>query len=216
MDTVMRRFMPRCSWRMLVSMVLVAPTFATKPPTLPIFMDPGFQFAELDSIYILPSIDLRTEKAKSSSSELASMDSYARFWLENKGYKIAPEWPKRRSQMKNWTPPSRPEFLEEDLKEPTPAWISKLGPDDARWVLIVALEDAASKITFGSKGSAVVSGYLFDKKDGKCVWKDRGFGKSSSGGLIGMAMKSGMTDDAIRIATADLYGHFEKRNKKKK
>jgi hypothetical protein len=36
------------------------------------------------------------------------------------------------------------------------------------------------------------------------IWKDKGIGKTGQGGLIGMAMVSGMADQAIRMALRDL------------
>ena len=46
------------------------------------------------------------------------------------------------------------EIAEEDLRGASASYINKLGPADARWVMVVCLDDVASKITFGSTGNA--------------------------------------------------------------
>jgi hypothetical protein len=105
------------------------------------------------------------------------------------------------------------EIAEEDLQSPRPPFLKKLGPADARWVMVVCLEDVASKITFGSTGNAELSGYLFDKDSGGVVWTDKGVGQAGQGGLMGMAMKGMMSSAAIDSAVSNLLGSLPNRTK---
>jgi hypothetical protein len=100
------------------------------------------------------------------------------------------------------------QIVEEDLQGAQPAFIKKLGPTEARWVLVICLQDVASKVTFGSTGNAEISGYLFDKNSGELVWSGKGVGKAGQGGLMGMAMKGMMNSAAVDAAVADLAKAF--------
>jgi hypothetical protein len=83
---------------------------------------------------------------------------------------------------------------EDDLKTPDEGWIRRLGTDNARWVLVLALEDAESHRTFGSTGSAIVMGDLFDRTSGKLVWRNVGAGRACS---VWLAMSSAAIDAAV-------------------
>jgi hypothetical protein len=99
------------------------------------------------------------------------------------------------------------------LKAANPTWIGELKPDDARLILVIELIDVQTKTTFGSTGNAEVAGYLFDKDSKKMIWHDKGIGQVGQGGLMGMAMKAGMDEDAIRMALASLMSSIPKRPK---
>jgi len=99
-------------------------------------------------------------------------------------------------------------ITEEDLQTVDAEWVKDLGPTGSRWVMVIALLDAKSKLTFGSTGNAEVAGYLFDRMDGSIVWRDKGIGSVGQGGLIGMFLKGLMIGDAINMATSDLMRSF--------
>lgn len=105
------------------------------------------------------------------------------------------------------------EIDEEDLQSALPAYIKKLGPANARWVMVICLQDVASRITFGSTGNAEVSGYLFDKNRGELVWQGKGVGQAGQGGLAGMAMKGLMNSAALDSAVYNLFGGIPNRPK---
>jgi hypothetical protein len=213
----------------------LAPVCAAKPKQ-PIFVDPEFRFEEVDAIYILPAVDLRpsVDQAKDHDAEkhLLLVDWAGRYYLERRGYSVVPEVEKgamKRNSFQHFqkqredqarsnqpAPPARLEVTEDDLKEPSESWIRKLGPENARWVLILALEDSTSHLTFGSTGSAIVMGTLFDKQKGKLVWRAIDTGRAGQGGLLGMAMKSAMTEVAIEDAVIALDSMVEKRDSKKR
>lgn len=105
---------------------------------------------------------------------------------------------------------------DEDLEYLDPSWVSDLGPDGERWVLLVVLEDAARKATFGSAFGTVCSGYLFDRSTGEAVWLDEATGTQGQGGLIGFAMGSAMRGEAFASCTSNLLASFPGRNHGKK
>lgn len=107
------------------------------------------------------------------------------------------------------------EVVEEDLNDAKPEWIKRLGPPEARWVMLVGLRDVHSKITFGSTGNAEVFGSLYDKDSGSTIWSGTGVGQVGQGGLLGMAMKGAMSTSAIQTATFNLLGSIPKVPKKK-
>ncbi|HEC97888.1 MAG TPA: hypothetical protein ENI58_07035 [Nitrospirae bacterium] len=166
----------------------------------PIFLSSTFGQEKIESIQVLPVVDFRFNK----EPELPELDKWVlgevKSKLKRKEYTftIASDT----SLVDNIT--------EEDLQEVDAEWVKNLGPSDSRWVIVIALLDAKSNLTFGSTGNAEVSGYLFDKKDGSMVWRDKGIGKVGQGGLVGMLLKGSMLRDAVKKATVDLMNSFPK------
>lgn len=166
----------------------------------PIFLSSTFSQEKIERIYVLPVVDIRFNK----EPELPKLNKWVlgkvKGQLKRKKYTFT--LVSDTSIVDNIT--------EEDLKEVDAEWVKNLGPSGSRWVIVIALLDARSKLTFGSTGNAEVSGYLFDKKDGSMVWRDKGIGKVGQGGLIGMVLKGMMLGDAIKMATIDLMKSFPK------
>ncbi len=198
-------------WTVAVAVCFV-PALVAKEKKQPIFVEPGFRFEEVDTIYILPAVDLTVNKDKEPEKRLQAVDFEAPRCLRGRGYRTVPEKVKGTQA----PPPMRMSVSEDDLKEPQDAWVRKLGPDEAHWVLVLALEDASSHLTFGSTGKAIVMGTLFDRQTGKLVWRAVGTAQAGQGGLMGMAMKGMMTDEAIGEAVLDVCNTIEKQSGKKK
>lgn len=98
-----------------------------------------------------------------------------------------------------------PELDEETLKELAGEKLCALAPEGDRFVLVAFLTDFAGKLTFGTTGTADVSGYLVDRRAGKLVWHGRGVGKVGQGGLIGMMIgKTNAAADATMQALATM------------
>ena len=95
-------------------------------------------------------------------------------------------------------------ITDEDLSVADPAWVERLGPADARWVMVVVLVDVSRELTFGSTGNAEVLAYLFDREQGTLAWRDRGLGQAGQGGLLGMAFIGTMDESAINRALEDV------------
>ncbi len=170
---------------------------ATKQP---IFLSSTFGQERVENILVLPIVDLRFNK----EPELPKLDKWVQGMVKSqlKRKKYTFTLVSDRTIVDNIT--------EEDLKKVDAEWVRNLGPSGFRWVVVVVLLDARSKLTLGSTGNAEVSGYLFDKKDGSMMWRDKGIGKIGQGGCIGMALKGMMLGDAIKIATLRLMESFPK------
>jgi hypothetical protein len=83
-------------------------------------------------------------------------------------------------------------------------------------VLVLALEDSESHLTYGRTASAIVMGMLFDRQNGKLVWRAIGTGTVGLGGPIGMSLKSAASQTAIASAVMDACSTLAKRGGKKK
>ncbi len=164
----------------------------------PIFLSSTFGQEKIERIYVLPVVDLRFDK----NPELPKLDKWVHGIV------------KGQLKKKEYTAVVDPDIslvsgiTEEDLQEADTEWVRSVGPPGSRWVMVIALLDAQSKLTFGSTGNAEVSGYLFDRKYGTTVWHDKGLGRVGQGGIIGMFLKGFMLGDAIKLATADLMRSF--------
>lgn len=160
---------------------------------------------------------------KDAEVYLDVVDAYAPYWLNKQGYRTVPESPKGLGKAivkggpgnipRPTEHPTRIQMSEDELKTPQESWIRKLGPDNAHWVLVLALEDASSHLTFGATGKAIVMGSLFDRTNGKLVWRAVGVGSSGQYGLIGMAVKSAMSPAAIDYAVRDVCRMMDKQKR---
>lgn len=158
-----------------------------------IYRDPGLSPDKVGDIQLLPPIDLRLEKTQTVDLNDSLRDPGMKM-MQKKGYKVT-----LNEELGDVMP-----IIEDDLRSNDPKWISRLGPSDQRWVMVLALMDLKSKVTFGSTGNAEVSGYLYDKEKGVIVWRDKGIGQAGQGGLIGMAMVGMMAGQALNIAMNNL------------
>lgn len=88
-----------------------------------------------------------------------------------------------------------------DLENPSKEWINKLGPENSTHVLVLVFFNAHAEahVMLDKEGSAELSAYLFDKKKGKLVWKnkyrshDQSFGFGLGFGLMGLSRSDYMT-----------------------
>jgi hypothetical protein len=96
----------------------------------------------------------------------------------------------------------------EDVESGAPAYIKKLGASNERWVMVVFLEDTASKgwntRDWGGTSNAQLAGYLFDKGNGSLVWKGRGVGQAGAAGLAGMVGMGSIRSEALSKAVTNL------------
>jgi hypothetical protein len=182
----------------LVPAFFPADGFGQRPPR----SDP--KFLTIGQIEILPVVDARAGKR-----DKVDLDKYLRGTaqknLKSKNYAVS---------LSDSTGVG--DMVEEDLNEAKPDWIKRLGPSEARWVMVLGVRDVHSKTTFGSTGNAEVFGFLYDKDSGSTLWKGEGQGKVGQGGLMGMAMKGVMSASAIQMATTNLLSEIPKLPKTKK
>ena len=168
-----------------------------KRPKLP----PDPRFAAIQSISVLPIVDTRA--GKKASVNMRKLQGSVVSTLKKKRYSVRAAG----------TSGTAGQIDIEDLESPDPLWVKKLGPADARWVMVICLDDVTSKITFGSTGNAEMSGFLFDKDSGGLIWKGRGVGQAGQGGLMGMTMKGMMKGEALQSAVFSLLSGVPKRPK---
>lgn len=101
----------------------------------------------------------------------------------------------------------------EDLESATPSYVKELGPVDARWVMVICLNDVAQKIGFGSTTNAELSGYLFDKDNGELVWKGKGMGQRHEGTLMALMTRGTLKKESLGLAAANLLKGMPNRPK---
>jgi hypothetical protein len=140
----------------------------------------------MDKVYVLPVIDDRVNTALKIDID-KKVDSLVRRNLEGKRYTV--EFVTDRSAVAG--------ISGEDLKAGNAEALAKLGPPDARWVMVFTLEELSSKLTFGSTGNAEITMTIVDRQNKRVVWRDKGVGRAGQGGLIGMAMIGGMGEEAL-------------------
>ena len=184
---------------MSVALLCFISNCATKPPD---FVAPGFTSAQVDMLCVLPVLDHRVDQSKQLKLDEWVLPIAERN-LEKKGYIYSIQ-----------RDPSLVEAISRDtLEAATPEWIASIEPQASRYILMLVLEDSSSKLTFGSTGSAELSGYLFDKQSRSLVWRNKELARLGQGGLIGMAMKSTMERSAIEQATIQMLRTFPSRKK---
>jgi hypothetical protein len=175
--------------------ILVAVSMSGCATTKPAdFVMDGFDSAAVDSLAVLPVLDHRIDKKKQLKLDDWVMP-IAKRSLKKLGYAYSLE--KDRSVLLG--------ISQDDLEAPTNDFIASLPPSNARWILILSLEDSTSKMTFGSTGNAEMSGYLFDKEIGQITWRNKEVGQAGQGGLIGMTMKGLMERSAIEMAAGQMF-----------
>jgi hypothetical protein len=184
---------------LLLTIILFANVAAAKKKRENAPLDP--RLAAIQSITILPTVDLRS--GKKASVNLTKIGKRAANDLKHKNYPAV---------LADSTG-AVGEIVEEDLTQPKADWIKRLGPPSDRWIMVVCLFDVYSKITFGSTGNAELSGYLFDKETGEVIWSGKGVGQAGQGGLAGMTFKGMMKGAALDAAVYNLLGSVPKRPK---
>lgn len=194
---MMRRVLRYALAALLLTTIYALECAAKKSPAIP----PDPKFMAIQNISVLPVVDARA--GKKARLNMEKLQSRAVNVLKKKRY----------SASAGSFSGEIGEIDEEDLQSALPAYIKKLGPANARWVMVICLQDVASRITFGSTGNAEVSGYLFDKNRGELVWQGKGVGQAGQGGLAGMAMKGLMNSAALDSAVYNLFGGIPNRPK---
>lgn len=165
--------------------VVIFPTFfffgcgiaPEKPLLKPTYIHPSYIKQPIDSIAVLPTIDGREDRSvnfdfnKEIRAQLASSLIIDKGYAVDFGYEGGPI-----------------KFTEEELKGITPQQIKSLGPKGARWILLPMLTHL--KAYEGSGTIVAISGYLFDRQQGKMIWSNRGISGSSEG-LVAVGAGSG-------------------------
>jgi len=172
------------------------------PTKQAIYLDAGFQPEVIDKITLLPVVDARIGKKIQGNFNWYILGKGEEI-LRKKGYQVG--FSDNIGEISQIT--------EGDLKSGDSEWIKRLGPSDARYVMVVVLVGVGTGFHgFGSSGGAEVAGYLYNKDNGTMVWRDMGRGSvQGQGGLIGLATKSALSWNAITAAMKNLLSTIPKR-----
>lgn len=187
---------------LLISVVLAAlisGCATTKPAD---YVMSGFDYATVENVAVLPVLDHRIDQSKQLDLDKLVLPIAERS-LKGRGYPYSIE--RDRSLVSA--------ISRDELETPTREFIQSLPPAHERWVFVLALDDSASKLTFGSTGNAEMSGYLFDKRNGQLVWRNKELRQIGQGGLMGMAMKGMMEKAAIEQTAMQMFQALPKRKK---
>ena len=169
---------------------------ATAPPphTKPEYLGANFDARAITGVALAPVLDMRIDKGAELDLD-ATVHKIAKQLMTERGYAVTSF--ADRSLVSALQALSTREAMEPAVKD----FVIPNGP---RHVLVLGLIDAYSKLTFGSTGNAEMVGYLVDQQRREVVWSNKAVGQVGAGGLLGMAMKGGMTSAAIGITTAKL------------
>lgn len=179
-------------WLSLISLSLLYGC-AVAPQKKAIHLDSNYKAPEIAEIILLPAVDARDDY----EVELDVQDTvltWTKHLLKERGYKV------KASALREDAGP----ITKDDCKLGKASWIKELGPSNARWIMVIFLDDLFSKPTFGGTASAEVSGFLFDKQTGIVVWRDKGIGRTGQAGVFGMMMKGLMPEEAVLLAIQNL------------
>ena len=173
----------------IVALVLGLAACASTPPQIEYAAD-NFDATAMDKVVLLSVVDHRVDKSKEVKLD-KWVEPFAKKRLKKAGYEYEID-----------TAPAYVEAVTLDgLEDADAEMIASLGPDGSRWVMLLVLQDASSKMTFGSTGAAEMTGYIFDRETNTIAWRNKEFAEFSQGGLMGMAMKGAMQRSAIELAT---------------
>ena len=144
----------------------------------------------IENIVILPVLDTRPDKQV--NFDLKNMrDEMANRLEKLKHYRVSES-----DQMGDVG-----DVTAKDLSSATPEWVRRLGPPDARWVMVIGLSGAQGKrVTTG----AMVFGYLFDKQSGKVLWQGIGIGAPTPPLPVPYDTSQGALQNADNQANAQL------------
>lgn len=169
----------------------------------PNFVAPDFTPSRVNELVILPAVDLRQDRS-ALADDIQDMMITPSGWgreeygakntLSEKGYTV-----------RFVSSLGVASVSEDDLAVQSVEWVKDLGPDDGRWVILIALNDLAETGGFGASWSASCSGYMFDKSTGNLVWRHDEITRLKMGGLIALAVSSLMRQDAMVLCSSELF-----------
>ena len=175
------------AWLLTAALALLVTGCGTIPP--PMQKDPGFRPQQMDKVSVLPVIDARVDTAIKLDLD-KKVQRLAKNDLEDKRYAVEVVT----------DPRALGGISGEDLRAGNAGALAKLGPPDARWVMVFTLEELSRRLTFGSSGNAEITMAIVDRQSKRVVWRDKGVGRAGQGGLIGMAMIGMMGEAALEEA----------------
>ena len=164
----------------------------------PSYMDEGFDRQNVSTITVLPVVDARIDKSYDVDLKRVIKASIAASLIVDKGYDI--DFEEDIGSLSG--------IYIEDIQTHSKDWIERLGPEDTRWILLMAILDAKSEAGFGRSAAAEIQAFLFDKQQGRLVWKNHAASAGGHGGLGYLLMsEDAMLEVVVSDAVAKiLYG----------
>jgi hypothetical protein len=156
-DSVRRLFL------LLVGMLMVGGCAATPQPS---------SLLQPSKTAVLPVADLRPDRGEGQDVKHLLHNAYFARLLNQKGYHVSFVADGERLQG----------LQARDLTAADATWMRPLGPADARWLLLVVLEEVRRTQTLESAFAAQCMGLLFDNAQGAVVWRNALFHREIAGG----------------------------------
>jgi hypothetical protein len=175
-----------------------------------VYLDTQFEGYRIGAIDLLPPIDNRNDTTVEVDIQSWIYDK-AKKNLERRGYTVTD------STDINGTA----EFIKSNRRSGrwkskwthSAEWIKRL-PSDKRWVMVVVLLEAPNtpRYAFAATANAVIAGFLYDRVNGKEVWRDKVIHEMVQRGLLGMWLREAKIEAAILLATGSLIASIPKRS----
>jgi len=177
--------------------LLLAGCAVTQPA---FYRAPDFKPESVTQITLLPAVDTRTDKTAAVNLEDRLRGEVARI-LKRKGYAVVLNDATRETA----------ELTNDNLRAAAPALIKRLGPPEARWIMVLGLIDLNVS---GDTDKAEVSGFLYDKEKGTRLWRDTSICLvGREGGIFGMLINLERGNTAISAAIDQLLSSIPDRAK---
>lgn len=184
-------FLQRAGWTLaLGALAAMSGCVRVKPPTM---MAEGFQPSTVDTLVLLPVADHRIDKSARVNFEEWVLP-IATHNLRRKKYPFVVERDRTYAER----------VSSSMLESPPGDWISAVGPQGSRWVMLLVMEDVRSGGTFGGTANVEMSGYIFDKGRKMLVWRNKELVRHGLAGGFGIILRDDIKRDAIQEATIQM------------
>lgn len=188
----------------LIILTAITQVGCTTAEFKPDYLDKNFDSAGIDNLTVLPVADLRKDKSYEVDSLEEEMLRYG--WtgygvIQNTGYSV--NYADNFGSIKN--------INDDDVAYPTEQWISQLGSNEDRLILLIALADLGFTEGWGAAVRVECKGFLYDKKSRRMVWSHSTNYSQGAPGLLGIAVKNNTVNNTMRYCTANLMLQFPKR-----
>jgi hypothetical protein len=151
----------------------------------------GLTPKSIGQITLLPAVDARIDQQVAAPLEERLRQKAATI-LKRKGYPVVLSDSGESTVLTN-----------DSLRAADPALIKRLGPPDARWIMVLALIDLN---VVGSNDKVEVAGFLYDKEKGLLLWRDSTICLVGDGGILGGLINDKRVDLAVSTAVDSLLG----------
>lgn len=187
------------------------------PDPLPLFMDPGFHFSQIDTLCLAPALDLRSDQTAplSLSERGVRTGIFPNEHIHSADQTLAEDFKFNGYRTTDCNPVTA---TLNDFRSSSDAWLRSLNFGQSNWLFVVGVESVNSSANWlgGKGGSAIVSGFLFERQTDsvKLVWRERDIGVAEAGytGRKG-TVERGQVEIAVNNGILHLTSRFERRSR---